>query len=88
MIITFSDNLAWQEYFGKIYIFNEVERNSFILEDIAAIIWNFINLGYCYDEILVKLKSKYKNIQDKEIKTDLNEFLNDMKDTGLVNLYE
>lgn len=84
MIITFTKEIAWQKYFNKIYIFNDVERNTFILEDIAVIIWDYINVGYEYEKILSELKSKYNEINISELKKDLDMFLDEMRENRLV----
>lgn len=62
------NNVAWQEYFDKIYIFDDVNCEAYILEDVSAFIWKVLEKHQTYDQILAALFKQYRTIDSIVLK--------------------
>lgn len=87
MKIFYSANIAWQDYFETIYIFNEQSRDTFLLEGTARQIWLTIETNNDIKNI-VDLLSNIYNVGAEVIERDCIELLNEMKENGLIDIYE
>lgn len=83
----YSANIAWQDYFETIYIFNEQKHNTFLLEGTARQIWLTIETNNDVKNIVDLLSNTYK-VGAEIIEKDCIELLNEMKENGLIDIYE
>ena len=83
-------DIAWQEYFGTLYVFDDISRESYTLEDLASAIWKIISgsKDILLSDIKAQVKSMYPDIASKTIDDDVNEFIMDLLDSGLVVKHE
>lgn len=88
MKITYSKNIAWQEFFGTVYIFNEISHEAFILNDLAKEFWLLISKSNDFDEICYMLSKNFSTISFEQVKSDFNEFMVDLIHNDLLHTVE
>ncbi len=90
MLYMIRSDIAWQEYFGVTYIFDDKEHESYMLEDSASLIWKILGrIGESsVSDIVQRIYSEYPDISRDELKNDIEEFLLDLTDVGLVVKYD
>ena len=87
MRVSYSTNIAWQDYFEAIYIFNEQSHDAFLLEGSARQIWLTIEANNDIKNMVNVLSDMY-NVSAEVIEKDCLELLNEMKENGLIEIYE
>ncbi len=88
MKITYSKNIAWQEFFGTIYIFNEISHGTFILNDLAKEFWLIVSKENRFDEICTLLSKNVLDVSVEQIQSDFHEFVSDLIANDLLHLLE
>jgi hypothetical protein len=87
MAIKIKQTIAWQMYEDVVYIFDDVNRETYTLTDVSAIIWKFIAQGYDFNKIVNVISDRY--VIDKEVVlSDIKEFVNDLLECGLLEVSE
>ena len=77
-------NIAYQKYFGKIYVFDDVIQEAYILDEVSAFIWGALETVQEYGQLLKVLKIQYPEADVDVLDVDLQDFLNTLVETGLV----
>ena len=78
------NSVAWQEYFDKVYIFDDVNYEAFVLEDVSAFIWKALEKHHILEQILSLLIKKYPTTDKMVLENDLEEFLDSLIEANLV----
>lgn len=84
MEICYSRNIAWQDYFDTIYIFNEHTRNTYVLKDSARCFWLLISKNRQFDKICSMLRKDYTDISFDILKQDFYEFAVSLENEDLL----
>ena len=86
MKIWVKKSIAWQEYFGKIYIFDDVNHNSFTLEDTAMVIWKSIIKTKNYEKTLEEMFNHFPAVDKNSLANDIKTFVMDLKHNRIVRI--
>ncbi len=80
-----NSTIAWQIYDNVLYIFDDVNRRTFILTDVSIVIWKLIANGYSHEAILQHIVNAYV-VDVDVVKNDVNAFVNDLIANGLLEV--
>ncbi len=83
--IKYAPWIAWQKQPTEGYIYiNNLKNDTFILlEDIGEEIWSLINENKKIDEMIIIISNKY-NVSKEVVEDDVNEFIIELLDKGVV----
>ena len=78
-------NIAWQIYDDVVYIFDDVNRQTYILEEISVLIWKLINKGYNYNCIIDYIANTYI-VDEATVTSDVNDFIETLIDNNILEV--
>ncbi len=70
--IKFPEHISWTKLNNRVFVFNEITNDVYMLKGIQKDVWLFIEQKYDFNKILHELSEKYDielhKVQDKLIK--------------------
>lgn len=85
MVITIAKHIAWQEYFGKVYIFDEYRHQIFLLSSSARSAWMALIEANSICEAAQICKQRYRLTNFNKIYMFLTNFVKSLKKEGIIN---
>jgi len=79
---------SWQEFFGSVYVFNEITKLVYIFCDSAEVFWNAMISDNDVDRMTSTLCDYYESDSRDQIHEDLLMFIEELESFGLVQKEE
>ena len=88
MRMELSDNVAWQEYDQIVYVFNESTKEVFLFADSARDFFLSMIRHQNTGDIILDLCQEYGSENREMICSDLDIFVRDLENNGLIKKWE